>query len=152
MEVEIRHFEPVRLAAIRHLGPYYEIGQAFGQLGEWLQAANVPAKTMIGVYYDDPSVTPAAELRSEAGVVVAADFPVSDPTVHIVELIGGDHAVAVHRGPYSGLPQAWARLYSEWLPQSGRTPANAPSFEIYGHPCEDAADEEIATELCIPLI
>lgn len=150
--VEIRD-EPARtVAAIPHKGPYAEINRAFEKLGATLGARGLFAKAgkMIGVYYDDPTATPAVELNSHAGVEYA------DPTLlaapfEIVHLPGGTHAVLRYQGPYSGLPAAYDQLYRNWLPHSGRTPADSPVFEIYLNTPMDTAQEDLVTEICVPL-
>jgi AraC family transcriptional regulator len=43
-----------------------------------------------------------------------------------------EYAVFTHRGKASDLPTTWAAIWGDWLPGSGRTPANTPDFEKYG--------------------
>jgi DNA gyrase inhibitor GyrI len=46
---------------------------------------------------------------------------------------------------------AWNKLYWEWLPTSGRTPADQPNIEIYLSDTTFSADKEILTRLLLPL-
>lgn len=151
MDVEIREFEPRRAVCMSHHGPYFMIGQTFGQLGQWLGQSGIPAGPMVGIYYDDPESTPAAELRSEAGAIVPHDFVNTNPQAHIVDIPGGTYAVATHVGPYDGLPNAWAEFTGSWLPSSGYTFGDAPGLEIYVNDCMHVPPAEARTELCIPV-
>ena len=58
-----------RLFAIAHTGPYMDISRAFEKLGAIVNARQLwpHARGMVGVYYDDPSATAAADLKSHAG-------------------------------------------------------------------------------------
>ncbi|NUB44778.1 AraC family transcriptional regulator [Fertoebacter nigrum] len=149
--VTIRH-EPARhLAALPHTGPYPEIGRAFEKLFAALAARDLLAQTgyMVGVYYDDPSATPAADLRSHAGVEFASAAP--EAPLESVTLPAGRHAVLTFTGPYAGLPAAYDQLYALWLPESGEIPADSPPFEIYRNSPMDTPQEALITEICLPL-
>jgi DNA gyrase inhibitor GyrI len=132
MEIEVRQVEPMRLAAARHNGPYWQIGQTFSKLGPWLEQAGVPYRKLVAVYYDDPQTTPPDELTSDAGTTVERDVVLVHEHLHVVDLEGGEYAVATYFGPYSGLPGAWRELIDQWLPSSGRKVGYGPSLEIYG--------------------
>jgi len=62
---------------LAHLGPYSSIGPKFEEVEAILGSAAKPVKVTrashrwVGVYYDDPTSTPAAELRSCAGVILS---------------------------------------------------------------------------------
>ena len=150
--VTIRTQPDYRLAAFSHRGPYTEIGAVFDKLGAWAfkEGLTGPDAIMIGIYYDDPGATPAAELRSDACCGVPAEYTPKAPA-HLIELKGGECAVYRHVGPYSGLPDAWMRLYQEWLPQSGRSPADQAPYERYLNAPRDTPPEQLITEIYMPL-
>lgn len=155
-EVVIRDLEPLRVAALRHRGPYMEISTAFGRLAAWAGGHGLigPGTRWLAVAYDDPGAVPAAELRSEAcvtvGPEVAADED-ADGGVFIREIPGGRHAVLRFKGPYAELGGAYHWLYREWLPGSGHTPADLPCVEEYLNDCRSLPPEEWLTDICIPL-
>jgi AraC family transcriptional regulator len=151
MNVEIRQVEPMRLAAARHRGPYWEIGQTFAKLGHWLEQAGVPLRQMIAVYYDDPSQVAPQELQSDAGTAIEPETIVIHEHLHVVEIEGGEYAVATHFGPYSGLGDAWGWFHGEWLPSSGRRQSSAPTFEVYVRMCGQVSEAEAQTDLYIKL-
>jgi|GEM_PF-3803866 DNA gyrase inhibitor len=45
--------------------------------------------------------------------------------------------------------QAWAYMYSEWLPQSGYAPANEACFERCAGGCGE--DGKATVDICIPV-
>jgi AraC family transcriptional regulator len=42
------------------------------------------------------------------------------------------YAVFEHCGHVSTLWQTWGDIWQDWVPRSGRTPADTPDFELYG--------------------
>jgi AraC family transcriptional regulator len=151
-EVILRNEPARRLAALPHSGPYVEISRAFAKLGALAGARGLfgPGAEMIGVYYDDPHATPAAELRSHAGLTLAAPVALEPPLEEVL-LPAGEYAVLVHKGPYAGLQASYDRLYGQWLPASGREPANSPVFENYLNTPGETAPDDLLTEICVPL-
>jgi AraC family transcriptional regulator len=150
--VKIRTDAGRRLAAVTHTGPYHEINRAFEKLFATIGARSQIKDTglMVGVYYDDPAATAAADLRSHAGVIVGEEFPIVAP-LEEVRLPTGRHAVLTFTGPYVGLPAAYDQLYGNWLPESGEQPANTPPFEVYLNSPMDTPQDKLVTEICIPL-
>jgi AraC family transcriptional regulator len=150
--IDIRE-EPARhLVAIPHQGAYHEINRAFEKLFATLVARDQVRQTghMVGVFLDDPAAVATPDLRSFAGVEVAPDFAATAP-LQGQTLPGGTQAVLTYTGPYAGLPAAYDQLYGVWLPQSGRKPADQPSFEVYMNSPMDTAPDRLVTELHLPL-
>ena len=152
MNVEIRQMNELRVGTVLHVGPYHRISEAFARLGAIAGAANLfgPEAAMIAVYHDDPKATPAAELRSEAGIVVSprAELP---GELGERRIPAGRYACTVHVGPYEQLGDAWARFMGEWLPRSGERMADGVSYEIYRNTPATTPQEQLVTELYIPL-
>ena len=151
--VEITTAPSRRLLAVPHRGSYMEIAKAFEKLGVIIASRNLwpQARGMVGVYYDDPAATKAADLRSHAGIVVDAALP-SVEGLEDVHLPGGKTAVLHFKGHYSGLPAAYTHLYGTWLPASGSEAAASPLFEDYLNSPMDTAPENLLTDICLPLI
>ena len=150
--VSIRTDPARRLAAVPHKGPYLEIGRAFERLGATIGPRGLFPQMghMVGVYYDSPADTAAADLRSHAGFECGPQVPLAAP-LEEVTLPGGRHAVLAFKGPYAGLPAAYDQLFGIWLPQSGEEPADSPVFELYLNTPMDTAPEQLLTEICMPL-
>jgi AraC family transcriptional regulator len=49
----------------------------------------------------------------------------------LLRLDAQDYAVFTHRGPVAAIGDTMSAIWRDWLPQSGREPAFAPTFERY---------------------
>ncbi|HEY4219085.1 MAG TPA: GyrI-like domain-containing protein [Gemmatimonadaceae bacterium] len=153
MDVVIRGFSDMRVAAIRHIGPYDQISEAFARLEPIATSGglfNSPTAAMVALFYDDPKSTPPDKLRSDAGIVVPSDMKLPSGVTEQT-IPGGEYATAVHTGPYAGLPAFWAQLTGEWLPTSGRRRAEGLSYEFYLNNPMQVPPAELRTEIRIPL-
>jgi len=94
MRADIVDVSAIRIATIRHRGPYNRISEAFAKLGAIAAPENLlvhPESKMIAVYYDDPETTAAENLRSDAGIAIPADLA----------LPAGLGEVNIHAGRYA---------------------------------------------------
>ena len=154
MRVEISTMPPLRLAAVRHLGPYNQIPLAFEQLGRLLEPVAATLRDygsqMMAIYHDDPDTVPVDQLRSDAAVAVPEGIalPTGLTEMHVP---GGRYAHTLHVGPYERLGDTWARFMGEWLPASGHRVAATPAYEIYLNDPRTTPNAELRTELYIPL-
>jgi AraC family transcriptional regulator len=152
VDVQIKEMPGIRTAAVRHVGPYNQISQAYEKLGAAAGPSGLfgrPGAMMIGIYYDDPRVTPAAQLRSDAALSVAEDMPIPQGLVE-ARIPSGRYAYTLHEGPYERLKEAWARLMA-WLPAHGYRPRAGASYEIYRNTPETASGDALRTELYLPI-
>jgi len=153
MDVVIETMPTRRLATVRHVGPYSQIGEAFHRLGTLAAAGGLYAHVdprMLGLYHDDPETTSAAELRSDAALVVRDDVPLPAGLVEVI-LPAGRYARSTHRGAYSALGDAWARLMGTWLPGSGYRVGAGPSYECYVTDPRTTPTEDLQTDLYLPI-
>jgi AraC family transcriptional regulator len=153
MDVEIMEMPEQRVAAVRHLGPYNQIGEAFTRLGQVAAAAGLfasPAAAMVALYHDNPQSTPADQLRSDAGVAVARDAVLPTELAE-QRLPAGRYARTVHVGAYDTLPDTWARFLGEWLPESGERLGPGPSYERYVNDPRQTPKDQLLTEIYVPI-
>jgi AraC family transcriptional regulator len=149
MDVTIVNQPDLRIAGIRHIGPYQEIGREFGRLGGLLKGPPPAGSQMIALYHDDPEVTPSDKLRSDAALSLPGKAP--SPLGLIEQHIpAGRYAKAIHKGGYEELPAAWAALKNEWLPKSGHKMGH-PSYEIYLNNPMTTEKAELLTEIYLRL-
>jgi len=154
MHVTVQKMPEKRVFAVAHTGPYNMIGAAFSRLNERLSAATLdPAHwlEMVAIQYDDPETVPAAQLRSEAGIVVADQVREIPKGLHEVTIPAGVYARFTHHGPYDRLGDAWGRFMGQWLVKSGRELGTGPCYERYLNTPEDAAPQDLLTELYMSL-
>ncbi|MBI1345349.1 hypothetical protein GC163_03585 [bacterium] len=143
-----------RLACLRVVGKYCPetLGPAFGRIAQWATQNQMwrDDTLSIGVYYDDPEVTPGDQQRADVAITIPADVQPSGE-VQLQTLLGGLHAVLTHQGHYSQLGEAYRWLFGVWLPNSGYEQADAPPYEVYLNDCSELPPEEWLTDICIPL-
>jgi AraC family transcriptional regulator len=151
-EASIRHMPPIRVAALPHRGPYMNIGSTFERLlalagGQGLLGTEIRT---FGIYYDDPSATPASALRADACLAVPDGWaPTAE--LQVREIRGGRYAVVLHVGPYAELERPYRWLYGTWLARSGEEPDNAPTVEEYLNDARTVPPTELRTEIWLPL-
>ena len=152
MKVEIKRIAPLRVAFLRHTGPYMEVGKTWDKLMTFMGKEGLlgAGAMCLGVCYDDPEVTPPEKLRYDACVTVDANFK-AEGEIGIEEIAGGEYAVTTHHGAYETLGETYAALLGQWLPRSGRELASAPCFEVYLNSPESAAPEDLLTDIYAPL-
>ena len=152
MEVRFRKVDPIRVAFMRHVGPYEGVGETWGALCARLGSQGLigAGTVMLGVCHDDPDVTPAEKIRYDACIQVDDDFKAQgDVGVQVVE--GGEYAVTTHQGPYTDLHTTYARLCGEWLPRSGRSLRSLPCYEVYLNDPQSTEPSELLTDIFLPL-
>ncbi len=149
-EIEIREMPTQRLAAVAHQGAYHLIGPAFARLGATIGAGGPGhgAGGWMGVYHDNPEITPEAELRSHAAAIWTGDGPVPEG-LEEVAIPAGRYAVLTHAGPYDGLPAAWRSFGPDLIAAAGAELRQAPALEIYLNDPDDTAPADLRTELCV---
>jgi len=152
MDVSVRKFEEMTVAFVRHVGPYKKVGSAWEKLCSDRQVVRTmgPDILTLGICYDDPEVTDEGKIRYDACVTVDYSF-VSADGIGRQNIKGGEYAVAVHKGSFDTIGDAYKYIYSEWLPGSGREVENGPSIEVYLKNPDRVPPEEMETEIRLPL-
>jgi AraC family transcriptional regulator len=152
MKVEIRNIERMRVAFVRHVGPYDQVGEAWDRLCTYLgKAGDLGAGSQFaGICYDDPDVTSPDKIRYDACVAVDENFePEGDITVQTIG--GGEYAVTTHFGPYDQLGQTYTKLFGQWLLHSDRELRSEPCIEFYLNDPDSTEPEDLLTDICLPL-
>jgi AraC family transcriptional regulator len=147
-----RELPAITVAALAHRGDYQAIAGTFVRLATMAGPLGLfrPDTRSFGIYYDDPSATPAEALRSEACMTVP-DGWVPSGELERREIRAGRYAVALHVGPYAELGHVYTWLYGTWLAQSGEEAADAPCIEEYLNDARIVPAAELRTEIWLPL-
>lgn len=163
MNVQIKRFSPILVAAVRHTGPYEESGPAWERLCGALAAGGMlsGASVAYGVSYDNPDITSPQKCRMDACVSLPPHLAETSAELYFLRKheeiflrhVGGkqEYAALLVRGSYALLHPAYRSLFGMWFPQSEREPFNDPGFEIYWNSPHTTPEEELLTEICIPL-
>jgi effector-binding domain-containing protein len=141
--VNVKTVQPRTLAAVRCEVAQGAVGSAWGpalnkvwefirsQPGLWTDGHNI-------FVYHHPE-QPSAPILCEFGVEVTRIFEAAGE-VYATETPGGEAAVAVHRGPYHRMNEAYNAI-ENWMAANRRESAGQ-TWEIYGDPTPDPADTE----------
>ena len=152
MDVRVETVTPMKVAFIRHVGPYDQVGAAWQKLMMWAGPAGMlgPNMKLLGIVHDDQEVTPPERIRYDACLVVRPDFE-GQGEIGAQEIGGTDYAIARHTGPYEKLGDSYAKLCGWWLPTSGRELRAAPGFEVYLNNPQTTEPENLLTDIHLPL-
>jgi len=152
MKIEVIDFPGTRVAAVRHVGPYHEIGASFGRLGAIAGPMGLfaqPNAFGVGIFYDDPDAVPASELQSDAGVFVSEDASIG--SLSEARLAAGRYLKGEFLGHYSGLGEAWGAFCGKHLAESGEKVREGVCFEVYMNDCNSTPADQLRTDLYLPI-
>ncbi|HEY4372625.1 MAG TPA: GyrI-like domain-containing protein [Burkholderiales bacterium] len=154
MKVSIVDRQPVRIAYMRHTGPYGQGVADFWQqqFAPWMMHNNLMGEPRYGIAHDDPAITAPEKCRYDACVEIPTDFTVGGGAL-VITLPGGKYACTAYYGNGADIGVPWQALLRDWLPQSGMQLDNRPFLEYYPrgaryHP----ATGSFECELCIPVV
>ena len=147
----IETLAPLRVAFIRHVGPYDQVRPVFERLAVWAAARGSNIEPLfLGIAHDNPRITPAAQLRFDCCVEITANVR-AEGEIGVPDVCGGEFATAVHRGPFERLAETYAWLAREFMPREGRSMRKAPCVEIYLTPPERTPAADLLTEVLVPV-
>lgn len=154
MSVEVVSLEPFTIVAKRRIGPYTtaDLAATFRVPWVWARSAGLMSRLrgIYGVPLDDPESVPSETIGYDAGFDFGSDLE-PPPDLHRVELGGGEAARIRVVGSYDGLDAACQFLYGEWLPRSGREPADAPLFIRFHNDPDTTPEADLVTDVYLPL-
>jgi AraC family transcriptional regulator len=152
MKTTIKQLKPTRVAFMRHVGPYSDVGRTWEKFTMFLgKEGLVDGDTQfIGVCHDDPGVTPPDKVRYDACVTVDERFQ-AQGDIGVQTIPGGEYAVMTHFGPYERLGESYAKLLGQWLPRSARNLRSTACFEVYLNSPENTEPQDLITDLYAPL-
>ena len=157
-EVRFEIFRPMHFLAIRNVGDYYDIADAFSEedrlwndLVAWARANNVRhASLALGLFHDDPTVTPRDAQRCDACIPIH-DPVEGTPRIRRIEFAGGPHGVVEHTGPDSTLLEGFQRLADDIRRSTEYEFRDASALEIYRNLPLGAGTVLDQTDLCFPV-
>ncbi len=151
-------FEETRatwLLAIRRVGAYAEFAPRSGaviweELQGWaLRHGVASAPVRLGLFPDDPGLTPPALQQSDICIPIETPGP-GDDRIRCIELVGGAYGVIEHVGPHRTVDQAYRNL-ADGIRRSGKyTFRDGPPVQIY-HLFPASPDEASHAEVRFPV-
>jgi len=151
--VEVREHPEYHVAYVRHVGRYNEIGKAFKRLMRWAgprRLLKFPETKVLAIYHDSPDVTPVDKLRADACITVPEGTK-TKRDIGTMTVPGGMFAVAHVEIDSSQYGEAWDRLISDWMPQSGYQPDERMCYELYLNDPGKHPENKHIVEICEPV-
>jgi len=151
--VDVREEPADHVAYIRHIGSYSDIWKAMKRLGRWAGPRGIfrnPDVRFLAIYHDNPDVTPIEKLRSDACITVPEGTKVKRD-MGLMTLPGGTYAAAYVEIDPTQYGEAWDRLFSDWLPESGYQPDDRPCYELYLNDPRKHPEGKHIVEICEPI-
>ena len=152
MNVEIKEMPQFHVAYVRKVGPYGKetAEQAFGELMQWAGPRGfLGTSPMLGVYWDNPEVTPSEKCRVDACVSVP-DGTDPEGQVGMQTISGGPYGVCHFEIQADNFTQAWEDAFA-WLVDSGHQCDNRPCYERYHSSASEHPEGKWIFDICIPL-
>lgn len=152
MKVKVMEFESVKVAYVRHVGPYNQCCTAWEKLCAWAGPRGLlqPGCRFLGLCYDDPEVTPPEKIRYDACITIDDDIE-PEGEIGMQTISKGTYAMITHFGPYENLSKTYCQLCGQWAPENGYEIASKPTIEIYQNSPEDTDPKELITDVHVPL-
>lgn len=152
MDVRIVHFPETRVAAVEHRGPPRLEHDTARRLIAWRIANRLPPDrhATYGVHHTDPRTTPPAEHRVDFCVAFEGEVAPNPEGVVAKIIPAARCAVLRHLGSREDIAAA-AVLYREWLPASGEQRGDFPVFFHYVNVGPHVREEEMITDVYLPL-
>ncbi len=145
-EVKLVERPAIQVQALRHEGPAATIPHTCERLAGYVGACQT------GLWYgiiegdhEGPAGCAYYAAVSEAGDTLL------DPHLKPMTIAGGRYAMYLLKGPYTQINAVLTALCTNWLPQSGFEPDDRASLEVYLNSPQDAAPQDLLTELLIPV-
>lgn len=152
MNVQIKQLPPRKVVFVRHTGPYSQCQKAWEKLCTWAGPRGLfqPGVEFIGLCHDDPEITPPENVRYDACITVQTDVQ-PEGEIGVQTIPDGLYAMMTHYGSYNKLSETYAAICGQWAPANGYEIRSLPSMEIYVNAPEDAPEEELITDIYVPI-
>jgi AraC family transcriptional regulator len=153
MNVTVREHPAVRVAYLRHTGPYGPEVHRFWQQHfiPFMATHQLFGRPIYGVSHDDPLICAAEKLRYDCCVVVDETFVAPLPA-QLTTIAAGLYASLPFHGTSAEIGPAWTALMRDWLPPSGYQLDGRPTFEYYPPGAAyDEASGRFSCDIVIPV-
>jgi AraC family transcriptional regulator len=154
-EIQIRNAPAMRLAYFgTHKGYSREsIGDAWNKVFAWAQGHDclTPDSNLVGICFDDPTITPKEKCRYYACVPVPEGI-MKDVRANFINIPAGLRAFCHLECTPEVIPSTFFTLYRDWLPDSGYLPDDIPPYELYYYSMDAYQAGNYVLDVCIPVV
>lgn len=152
-EPVIKEVAPLRVISKRDRGTYQDvICRLIKDLCAQMAQNDSPSVTVTGpvmsLYHDNDYREKDADI--ECALPITGRITVTDPAIEIRTIPGGTHLTLIYQGAYSGLHEAWSRIFA-YQEEKGYHIAGAGQ-ELYLNDPAEVPEEDLLTELHLPIV
>jgi len=150
--IAVKEMPAMDLIYCRHVGPFDQIGIAYGKLMKWAGPRGLlrfPETKTLTVYHDDPKVVDPEKVRQSACITVDADAK-PEGEFGKMHLPGGKCAVGSFKVKPHQFGEAWNAV-CRWLADSGYQPSDGLPYEYYPEEHEPGPEPVFTVDICVPV-
>ena len=147
---EIKQLPELHVVYCRHNGAYDQMQNAFAKLMQWAYPRGLvtPETKLLSIYYDNPDVTAADKLISDACLQVKEPIK-ADGEIGYRTLQGGQYAVGRFEIAMEEFKDAWNGMF-KLIAEHGSQCIGLP-FEIYQNNRDEHTEKKFIVDICIPV-
>jgi AraC family transcriptional regulator len=149
LEAEIVKQPEIKAYYIRHRGYSKEIKKIWQKLQAWIYTHNLTNYQSIGIYHDNPVVTPLEECYYIAAISTKKEP--KDTSLPSFTIPSSIYAKFEVKGKYGEILKLIQWAYHEWLPSSGYETSTLPSYTLFHKNHFLEQDEYFEVEYFLPI-
>jgi AraC family transcriptional regulator len=116
---------------LRHRGYTPEVYYTWQKIQAWIHTNNIERYETIGIYHDNPVITPLNRCDYVAAVHVPEEMEPVKTLLPCFVIPGGLYAVFDIKGSYGDILRLMRRIYHDWLPKSGYETTTLPAYTVF---------------------
>ncbi len=149
-EIEVKEMPTIRVAYVTHIGPFDQIGKAYGKLMSWAGPKGLIGGKTITCYHDNPEVTDISKIRQSACIELKREVqPSGMVSTTIIE--SGQYAVGKFEVSFQEFEKAWQTMMV-WVSEKGYQPNEKRAcYEIYHNNFKNHPEQKSIIEICVPV-
>lgn len=141
---------------IRHKGYNHNIKKTWQKMMVWIYTNKIEAYEQIGIYHDNPIVTPLDECFYISAITLQEkssqkDTPLSNSSLPYFEIPAGIYAKFEVHGKYGDILKLIQWAYHEWLPNSSYETTTHPSYTVLHKNHFLEQDEKFVVSYYLPI-
>jgi len=131
LEARIVRRGDLRAYYLRHRGYGPEIRRTWQKIQAWIYSNDIDKYQTIGIYHDNPVITPLDRCDYVAAVHVEEGAVPARTSLPSFVIPGGLYAVFDVEGAYGDILRLMRRIYHGWLPESGYETTTLPAYTVF---------------------